>query len=145
MSVSVRASKLLGDDAAVSPVIGVVLMVVVTVLLATVTGAFVLGLGGQLSSPPQASFEFTYDEGAGEVTVSHFGGDSIDADSLTVKSSEGFSGTPWGSEVTAGSSATLADADGSGTAYDGDEVLYVVWTGSNGDTYVLGKWTGPDA
>ena len=37
--------QLLSDDKAVSPVIGVILMVAITVILAAVIGTFVLGLG----------------------------------------------------------------------------------------------------
>jgi flagellin-like protein len=56
--------KLLTDDEAVSPVIGVILMVAITVILAAVIGTFVLGLGDQVSeSTPQASWEFSYEEG----------------------------------------------------------------------------------
>ncbi|ELZ51466.1 flagellin-like protein [Halorubrum coriense DSM 10284] len=45
------------DDRAVSPVIGVILMVAITVILAAVIGTFVLGLGDQLGdTAPQASF-----------------------------------------------------------------------------------------
>jgi len=45
------------DDRAVSPVIGVILMVAITVILAAVIGTFVLGLGDSLGdSAPQASY-----------------------------------------------------------------------------------------
>ncbi|WP_345775624.1 type IV pilin N-terminal domain-containing protein [Haloferax sp. Q22] len=37
--------NLFKDDTAVSPVIGVILMVAITVILAAVIGTFVLGLG----------------------------------------------------------------------------------------------------
>ena len=48
---------LTGDERAVSPVIGVILMVAITVILAAVIGTFVLGLGDRVSqSAPQASF-----------------------------------------------------------------------------------------
>jgi flagellin-like protein len=43
-----------GDDRAVSPVIGVILMVAITVILAAVIGTFVLGLGDSLESEVQA-------------------------------------------------------------------------------------------
>ena len=50
-------SQLNSEDRAVSPVIGVILMVAITVILAAVIGTFVLGLGDQLGdSAPQASF-----------------------------------------------------------------------------------------
>jgi flagellin-like protein len=43
------------DDRAVSPVIGVILMVAITVILAAVIGTFVLGLGGNQNAKPSAS------------------------------------------------------------------------------------------
>jgi len=42
--------QLFDDDRAVSPVIGVILMVAITVILAAVIGTFVLGLGDQVQS-----------------------------------------------------------------------------------------------
>ena len=52
-------TQLFNDDGerAVSPVIGVILMVAITVILAAVIGTFVLGLGDQVGeSAPQATF-----------------------------------------------------------------------------------------
>ncbi|MFC6973976.1 type IV pilin [Halomicroarcula sp. GCM10025709] len=47
--------QLFTDDDAVSPVIGVILMVAITVILAAVTASFVLGLGDQQQrTTPQA-------------------------------------------------------------------------------------------
>jgi flagellin-like protein len=48
--------KLIGsdDERAVSPVIGVILMVAITVILAAVIAAFVLDMGGSQSAPAQA-------------------------------------------------------------------------------------------
>ncbi len=68
-------------DRAVSPVIGVVCLVAITVVLAAGVGA-----GTQLTNPPEpttASFEVTIDD-TGEVTVLHRGGDSIDPAALDV-------------------------------------------------------------
>ena len=65
------------DDRAVSPVIGVILMVAITVILAAVIGTFVLGLGDQLGdTAPQASFDI---DSANETTVNitKTGGQSI--------------------------------------------------------------------
>jgi len=76
--------ELFTEDRGVSPVIGVILMVAITVILAAVIGAFVLGLGDQASqSAPQASFEFDFD-GDTNVTLTHAGGDSIDNSTLDV-------------------------------------------------------------
>ncbi len=43
------------NEMAVSPVIGVILMVAITVILAAVIAAFVFGLGGQQAAAPTAS------------------------------------------------------------------------------------------
>jgi flagellin-like protein len=69
---------LFDDDRGVSPVIGVILMVAITVILAAVIAAFVLGLGDTNASAPNVTFEFEYNESSGNVTVAHDGGDSFD-------------------------------------------------------------------
>jgi flagellin-like protein len=76
-----------GEDRAVSPVIGVILMVAITVILAAVIGTFVLGLGDQLGqSTPQSSVsvsdsnaDYVNDDGSAQnfTTLSHTGGDDI--------------------------------------------------------------------
>ncbi|MFC7072275.1 type IV pilin N-terminal domain-containing protein [Halovenus rubra] len=59
-----QLKQLFEEDDAVSPVIGVILMVAITVILAAVIATFVLGLGEQVSeTAPQASFSFSVEEG----------------------------------------------------------------------------------
>ena len=72
------------EDRAVSPVIGVILMVAITVILAAVIGTFVLGLGDQLGdTAPQASF--TVDSAdTSAINVTKTGGQSIESDDLTL-------------------------------------------------------------
>jgi len=74
------------DDRAVSPVIGVILMVAITVILAAVIGTFVLGLGYSLSdTSPQASLGINdapnnYDssvDGQEAFRINHNGGDDL--------------------------------------------------------------------
>ncbi|MBC2699672.1 MAG: type IV pilin [ANME-2 cluster archaeon] len=68
------------DEKAVSPVIGVILMVAITVILAAVIAAFVFDMGGNLApAPPSASItasnnaaSTTYD-----IKIVHTGGDLI--------------------------------------------------------------------
>ena len=74
-----QLKQLLNDDDAVSPVIGVILMVAITVILAAVIGTFVLGLGDQVqTTAPNAQFSFDYDSSmSGNLTVTHEGGDGI--------------------------------------------------------------------
>ncbi len=83
--------QLFDDDRAVSPVIGVILMVAITVILAAVIGTFVLGLGDQVqSTTPQASFGFDQSEttiGSNSyttVTITHETGDTISGSNLGV-------------------------------------------------------------
>ena len=82
-------SKLLkhDDERAVSPVIGVILMVAITVILAAVIGTFVLGLGDQVqTTAPNAQLAFDAD--SDNVTVSHDGGDTLDANQTFVSGDE---------------------------------------------------------
>jgi flagellin-like protein len=73
------------DDRAVSPVIGVILMVAITVILAAVIGTFVLGLGDSLGdSQPTAQISVDVDQSNSNVTFEHQGGDSIESGAMTV-------------------------------------------------------------
>jgi len=61
---------LLADDDAVSPVIGVILMVAITVILAAVIGTFVLGLGENVSQNASAGVT---ESSANSVTLNSLG------------------------------------------------------------------------
>jgi flagellin-like protein len=64
-----KASNLFNaDDRAVSPVIGVILMVAITVILAAVIGTFVLGLGDQIGGSATAGVTVDGDNTT-EVTI----------------------------------------------------------------------------
>lgn len=74
--------KLFDNNYAVSPVIGVILMVAITVILAAAIGSSVFGQGPEKSAP-QANIEITavsaYTNASSPATVKleHLGGDSI--------------------------------------------------------------------
>ena len=77
------------DERAVSPVIGVILMVAITVILAAVIGTFVLGLGDSLGdSQPTAQLSISGEESdndvAGTITIEHTGGDTINAENIDI-------------------------------------------------------------
>jgi flagellin-like protein len=155
--------QLFTDDEAVSPVIGVILMVAITVILAAVIGTFVLGLGDQVqSTSPQASFNFDYTDSSPDyIEVVHDGGDSINEDRLNASISGSTStndvngqhtfdtfGITDGSTVSAGSTANISDSNlGAGGDLDlSSASVRVVWTSANGDnSATLGQWEGPDA
>ncbi|MDR5673104.1 type IV pilin N-terminal domain-containing protein [Halalkaliarchaeum sp. AArc-GB] len=72
---------------AVSPVIGVILMVAITVILAAVIGTFVLGLGDQVGeTAPSSQFDTTESIEDDEITVTfnHQGGDAVEGEELQV-------------------------------------------------------------
>lgn len=77
--------RLRNSDRAVSPVIGVILMVAITVILAAVIAAFVLGFGAETEAAPQASIDIDADAGDNSLSIEHNGGDAIDHDNLVLR------------------------------------------------------------
>jgi flagellin-like protein len=65
-----RNTETTQDDDAVSPVIGVILMVAITVILAAVIGTFVLGLGEQVEQNARAGINADVDNADSEITIS---------------------------------------------------------------------------
>jgi flagellin-like protein len=128
---------------AVSPVIGVILMVAITVILAAVIGTFVLGLGENVESAPQASFDFQTNSSA--VIIEHRGGDAIANGSVayTVNGTEP-STTVQSGEFSAGDTIVLEDSDytsGTNPSVSGSEVR-IVTTGSDRNN-IIGSYTVP--
>lgn len=149
-----KLNQLLTDDKAVSPVIGVILMVAITVILAAVIGTFVLGLGDQVQdTAPNSNFAFDYDSGASSLDITHEGGDGVAVPQLETVSDDGdldtssCSGNNWGSlgetdTVSAGSTCTVDENTG-----DLDTAtVRVVWEAeSGGQSSTIARWSGPDA
>jgi len=142
--------NLIDDDKAVSPVIGVILMVAITVILAAVIGTFVLGLGDQVqSTTPSASFGFTSenigdsDGGNDIVKITHESGDTIETNSLQVRiGSDTIYGPEttddsvdgWGGEsISAGDQLTF-DESGGGTTVSGEETVRVIYNSPDSDS-----------
>ena len=69
------------DDRAVSPVIGVVLMVAITVTLASVVAVVVFSLDNRTHAPT-TQFQFNYDVENERVTVIHTGGSELDPENV---------------------------------------------------------------
>ena len=75
--------SLKNDKRAVSPVIGVILMVAITVILAAVIAAFVFGVGPSTAAP-QASFVVkSCSVTTGQIILEHQGGDSVTLTDIT--------------------------------------------------------------
>lgn len=70
-------------DRAVSPVIGLILMVAITVVLAAAIGHFVLGLGQSAgNNDPRASLVLDADSSNDKLTISHAAGDGLEANAI---------------------------------------------------------------
>ena len=135
-----KLRNLSDDDSAVSPVIGVILMVAITVILAAVIATFVLGLGDQVSdTAPQASFDFDYNSTGNYMNITHTGGASIPASQLNVSYDGNSDGWGSGYDVTAGNSTGVSPV------YDNSTVR-VIWTNQEGtNSATLREWVGPQA
>ncbi|SFR57556.1 flagellin N-terminal-like domain-containing protein [Halogeometricum rufum] len=162
-----KLKQLFTDDSAVSPVIGVILMVAITVILAAVIGTFVLNLGGSVSqTTPQASFGFDFEDASNDnVTITHETGDTIDASRLnltatkdvdvatdknlvgisteTTSSSEGFTDSGgFGSSASVSAGSTLY-AGGNGDL--SGQTFRVVWNSENNEnSATLSEYTAPN-
>lgn len=121
------------DERAVSPVIGVILMVAITVILAAVIATFVLDLGGDQQQAPQASFTFEGDSSSG-VTVTHAGGDTISSDNIIFQGA-GTGRTTWTATGTGAPPPTVDVSAGSSTDTGASAAgtLRVVWDDPNSD------------
>ena len=134
-----KLTELFTEERAVSPVLGVALLIAITVILAGVVGFVVLGVDTQGTDAPSAQLNFQQD-GADNIDVAHDGGDPIINSSGQIK-------------ITTIGTATV-DADGlAGTlrtgqteqiatgAATGDEVK-IIWQDPDSDREVLlGEYT----
>jgi flagellin-like protein len=170
-----RLKQLFGDDNAVSPVIGVILMVAITVILSAVIASFVLGLGQQaVEVAPQTSFSTEYENsttanyggdfgGNGNLTIIHDSGDPVVAEELYLRGS-GFAdaSSDWNADnrtwtaysignngtISGGSNTQPAVVAGDrvAVAADSDYQISIVFESADGDTSAtLARDSGPDA
>lgn len=139
-----RVKNLCQDDAAVSSTLGIVLLITLTVILTAIVGSFAFGLFGTQVAP-NTGFNYDFTDGGDNVTVTHDGGDSLDADQLRF-------GNGWGSdtdnecqfvsgEVEAGDpvidrgGAAPGESCAHGAAAGTD--LSLVWQADDGKTFVI--------
>ena len=132
------------EERGVSPVIGVILMVAITVILAAVIGAFVLGLGDQVSNnAPQATLEFDFTNDT-DATVVHAGGQDITATDIEVTvgdvvayengvgTDNDFNASGWSGTVSTGDELQITNTT---TGVVGaDKTVRIVWNNPSGDS-----------
>ena len=124
--------ELVSDEEGVSPVIGVILMVAITVILAAVIGTFVLGLGNQVteSTAPTADFSFDWTENSGSysATIVHNGGDDLDGGNLDISVESGSKD----SSPSSGTTYTAGDTVGEVSGVSSGDTVRVVWESDGG-------------
>ena len=154
------------DDSAVSPVIGVILMVAITVILAAVIATFVLGLGEQVSdTTPNANFEGEWVDNSsftvGDTTatdysvenstvleITHTSGPTLESGTLSVVSDGNVSINtsagidPGQDDMSAGDTLVILGGNGSPLS-EGDEVR-LRWESDGGDSAILRTFEAPE-
>ncbi|MCK4270154.1 MAG: type IV pilin N-terminal domain-containing protein [Methanogenium sp.] len=117
-------------EEAVSPVIGVILMVAITVILAAVIGAFVFGMAGDVQTTKTVAVTASVN-GTGGLEITEQGGQDFNSlDSISVK----INGTAEGSD----SSPAIGNIIKVNTAIvTGDAHIIVVGTFDDGSSQVL--------
>jgi FlaG/FlaF family flagellin (archaellin) len=77
--------RIIEKDSAVSPVVGVMLMLVVTIIIASVISAYVGGLGPNQDQAPQVSVVARVDDtDPSYIYFDHMGGDGFSIEDLTI-------------------------------------------------------------
>lgn len=146
---------------AVTPVIGIILLVAIAIILAAVIGTFAFGIGDRVQDfAPNTRFTFDFNPDAsgkscglaggggpdkGKLTITHDGGHNIAESQLTFVDDEG-NEVGWNacsstsvSKITSGTQAT--------PEIDSDDTVRLIWVSENeaDDTAVLATYQGPDA
>jgi len=156
--------QLLSDDRGVSPVIGVILMVAITVILAAVIGTFVLGLGSNVgNNSPSATFDYQYNDWGSTdrgLNITDQGGDAIDQSTITVTvgdvtlygdseanaSVDNVTASGWesGDQITAGDTLSAWQNSDSGNPFGNNEDAQIVWKSSGGSSAIISSSTTPN-
>lgn len=125
-----KANKFLKEEDAVSPVIGVILMVAITVILAAVIAAFVFGMGPPEQAPQAAIRAGAATIGNSTVKLEHQGGDAVILASATTKIS-----------VSGGNAENVITISGLTSADERFEAGEVIYIYNVGGTPLLGNKT----
>ena len=134
-----KLKQLLVEERAVSPVVGVALLIAITVILAAVIGGVVLGLGTGGVDTPQAQIGADLDPDDSNVTITHNGGEPLPADHIVVVI--GDTEYEMDHDLTAGNSITQDDLDPD-PDFDEDDEMTILWDDPDSDsTTVLERFS----
>jgi len=124
-------------DRGVSPVIGVILMVAITVILAAVIGAFVMGMGQNVNENVNAGAEIQATNSTspgGNITVTWIEKGNAKKLNVTVKDKE--TSTTTGEDITSVGGSVTINENGMGLDIDKNNNVQVIVTavGEDGET-----------
>lgn len=127
------------DERAISPVIGVILMISLAVIVASMVGGFTLGMGDSVpKQPPDAEFTFDYNVNDGTVSVTHDGGQPFTADttqSLVIKQTGSTTATVvWVDGSTGSFPITAGDQVAPAFVLESGDEIRVIWTSADGSS-----------
>ncbi len=142
MTLKEKVSSKLSETRAVSPVIGVILMVAITVILAAIIGTFVMGLGNNVGqAAPQASLSVS-STGSNTVEISHDGGDALHSENTKLIVESNGETAYWTKSSSSDETFTVGDTleidPVSGTISNGPWTG-LTWSDNNSSISTLGK------
>jgi len=117
------------SERAISPVVGVTLLVAIVVLLVALTAALVFDLSERREPAPEVNLKLEVADDGVTHRLVHETGDRLDGDKVTLRGAAD-TGVLSGSDLTAGQKASFIPVN---------EEVRVVYTGEHGTTYTL--WT----
>jgi len=127
------------DSRGVSSVIGVLLLIAVTVVLATVVATFAFDIGSDSTNDaPKVSWEYSYD--SGNIQATHESGDDLEADALSVQGVSGSCAGSISATGTVSSGDTITIGDGSCTT--SGVTIQIIWNDPVTDnSAILGEFS----
>jgi flagellin-like protein len=139
-----KANGFGGDERAVSPVVGVALLIAITVILAAVIGFVVLNTSNQTTDVPSARLDLAQTADS-TITAVHDGGDGVSASNIEVVVVSDNDDTTYRNDLTAGGTSgelttgdeitigsSTFDNDGT-TGYDSGDTVRLVWNDPDSD------------
>lgn len=115
------------DRRAVSPVVGVALLVAIVVALSALTGGILLGLTEEPEPSPDVTFSMEATGMPGTYAVVHENGDRVDGSRIELRGAVDPDAMA-DSALSAGEQHTISAVD---------EIIEVVWFGDDGSSYVI--------
>jgi archaeal flagellin N-terminal-like domain len=134
---------LFDDDRGVSPVIGVILMVAITVILAAVIAAFVLDLGDTSEPAPNIAADYDFNGSGVNVTIESVS-EEIPVSDLSITTSSGGTGSFNAGSAGGTSVVNAGDTAGVSSVNDGEEIN-ILFEPDDGSSSIISSFTVPEA